>query len=134
MTKGKTNNGQPLFKGNESAKGQGFKENPQNINKKGRTVSIRKQLKELLATKGKLKIPKENIISIEEDGSVIIKMPTEMQLAMKLKQIAMSGKNNNTLKAIQMIMEQIDGKPKQAVDLTTKGESIQTPTINFTKD
>lgn len=84
----------------------------------GRKPSIRNQLKTLLKSDGKLKIPNENVLSIEEDGSVIIKMPTEMQLAMKLKQIAMGGKNNNTLKAIQMIMEQIDGKPKQTFELT----------------
>jgi len=102
----------------------GFKENPQNINKKGRPVSIREQLKDLLATQGKLKIPKEQIISIEPSGDIIIKMPTEMQLAMKLKQIAMSGKGANTLRAIQMIMEQIDGKPDQNIKVDDKRKSI----------
>ncbi len=97
--------------------------------KGGRKPSIRNQLKELLTKNGKLKVAKENIISIEHDGSVIIKMPTEMQLAMKLKQIAMGGKNNNTLKAIQMIMEQIDGKPKQSIELET-GKNIQVLSYN----
>jgi len=93
----------------------GLDVNPQNINRKGAPPSIKNQLKNLLETKGKLKIPKESIISIEKDGSVIIKIPTELQLAMKLKQIATTGHTNQTLKAIQMIMEQIDGKPKQMV-------------------
>ena len=88
----------------------------QDPTKGGRKPSIRNQLKEILLAQGKLKIPAENVLSVEDDGSVIIKMPTEMQLAMKLKQIAMSGKNNNTLKAIQMIMEQIDGKPIQTIN------------------
>lgn len=88
---------------------------------RGRKPSIKNQLKKLLESDGKLKIPKEQIISIEPDGAVIIKMPTEMQLAMKLKQIAMGGKNQITLKAIQMIMEQIDGKPKQSMGLEIGG-------------
>ncbi len=105
--------------GNKNIRGidntNGLQFNPQNINRKGAPPSIKNQLKNLLETKGKLKIPKESIISIEKDGSVIIKIPTELQLAMKLKQIATTGHTNQTLKAIQMIMEQIDGKPKQMV-------------------
>ena len=39
-----------------------------------------------------------------------------MQLAMKLQQWALSKKGNDSIKAIQMIMEQIDGKPTQPID------------------
>jgi len=104
----------------------GFAQNPNHINRKGRPASVRRQLRELLETQGKLKIPKKDIISIEKDGSVIIKTTTEMQLAMKLKQIAMKGESHNTLKAIQIIMEQIDGKAPQQITVIPKlGEAFE---------
>lgn len=93
----------------------GFQKNPQNINKKGRPASIKNKLKEILLANGQLKIPAKDIISIEEDGSVILKVPTQMQIALRLKQLAMGKATSTTIKAIQMIMEQIDGKPKQTV-------------------
>jgi len=37
---------------------------------------------------------------------------------MKLSSWAMSKKGNDSLKAIQMIMEQVDGKPKQEIEIT----------------
>lgn len=83
--------------------------------KGGRRPSIRNQLKELLEKDGKVKINAKQVISIEGDGSVIIKLPTEMQLAMKLQQWALSKRGNDSIKAIQMIMEQIDGKPLQEI-------------------
>ena len=83
---------------------------------RGRKPSIKKQLLELMESEGKLIIEAKNVININEDGSIIIKVPTEMQLAMKLKQWAMSKRGTDSIKAIQMIMEQIDGKPKQEID------------------
>ncbi len=88
--------------------------------KGGRKPSIRNQLKELLEKEGKIKIDAKQVVSIEDDGSVIIKLPTQMQLAMKLQQWALSKKGNDSIKAIQMIMEQIDGKPKQEIDLENR--------------
>lgn len=100
----------------DKAGSNGFDKNPQNARKGGRKVSVRKQLEELLEKEGRVKIEAKQVISIEEDGSVIIKLPTEMQLAMKLSQLAMGNKSNN-IKAIQMIIEQIDGKPRQPLDI-----------------
>jgi len=88
--------------------------------KGGRKPSIRNQLKELLEKEGKIKIDPRQVVSIEDDGGVIIKLPTQMQLAMKLQQWALSKKGNDSIKAIQMIMEQIDGKPKQEIDLDNR--------------
>lgn len=96
--------------------------------KGGRKPSIRKQLKELMLTDGRLKIPKENVLSIDEDGSVIIKVPTEMQHAMKLNQLAMSGKNSTTLKAVLAIIEQTEGKLKEEIDSTIR---IKSTTIKW---
>jgi len=93
-----------------------FDKMPQNINKEGRPVSIRNQLKDLLQSEGNITIPANQVIKINEDGSVLMKVPTQMQMAMKLSSWAMSKKGNDSLKAIQMIMEQIDGKPKQEIE------------------
>ena len=99
--------------------------------KGGRKPSIKRQLKELLEADGKIKIDAKQVISINEDGSVVIKLPTEMQLAMKLKQWALSKRGGDSLKAIQMIMEQVDGKPKQEIE--TKDVSNEPKKIQFVK-
>lgn len=81
----------------------------------GRPVSIRNQLKDLLQSEGNITIPANQVVKINEDGSILMKVPTQMQMAMKLSSWAMSKKGNDSLKAIQMIMEQIDGKPMQEI-------------------
>lgn len=86
--------------------------------KGGRKPSIKKQLFELLESGGQLLIKAKDVVSTNDVGDVIIKVPTQMQIAMKLKQWAMSKKGNDSIKAIQMIMEQVDGKPKQSLDVT----------------
>jgi len=91
----------------------------QDPTKGGRPVSIRNQLKDLLEAEGNVTMPANQVVKVNEDGSVVLKLPTQMQLAMKLSSWAMSKKGNDSLKAIQMIMEQIDGKPKQDVEVTT---------------
>ncbi len=101
----------------KNIKNKGFDKNPQNINRKGRPLSIKQDLKTILEIDGKFTIDAKNIVSINDDGSVTIKIPTSESLALKLLQLATNGKNSNTLKAIQMIMEQIDGKPKQSIDI-----------------
>jgi len=63
-------------------------------------------------------MPANQVVKINDDGSVVLKLPTQMQLAMKLSSWAMSKKGNDSLKAIQMIMEQVDGKPKQEIEIT----------------
>jgi len=108
----------------KNANTNGFDKNPQNINKKGQPVSIRAQLKDLLEADGNVTIPASQVIKVHDDGSVTLKLPTQMQLAMKLSSWAMSKKGTDSLKAIQMIMETIDGKPDQSVDHTTGGEKL----------
>jgi hypothetical protein len=104
----------------DNLKGKGVKFPEQDPTKGGRPVSIRQQLKDLLEAEGNVTMPANQVVKINEDGSVVLKLPTQMQLAMKLSSWAMSKKGNDSLKAIQMIMEQIDGKPKQDHDI--KGE------------
>lgn len=85
----------------------------------GRRPSIRTQIKDLLQAEGDLTIPANQIKKINQDGSVVMKVPTEMQIAMKLQSWAMSRRGSDSLKAIQMIMEQVDGKPDQKIDVTS---------------
>ena len=90
--------------------------------KGGRKPSIRKQLAELMEQDGKITIPAKQIVTVNDDGSVTMVLPTQMQLAMKLTSWAMSSKGGDSIKSIQMIMEQMDGKPKQEVEQTIKEE------------
>lgn len=94
---------------------------------RGRKPSIKKQLETLLDANGTLKIDAKNVVSIEEDGSVIIQVPTQMQLAMHLQRLAMSGKNNVSLNALKLILEQFDGKAPQTINtnLDMLGPPIQ---------
>jgi len=85
--------------------------------KGGRPVSIKAQVKDLLESEGNLTIPANQVVTINEDGSVVMKVPTQMQIAMKLQSWAMSKKGGDSLKAIQMIMEQIDGKAKDSIEI-----------------
>ena len=86
--------------------------------KGGKRPSIRNQLIALMEQEGRLKIPKSQILSIEKDGSIVIKLPKQEQIAMKLVQWSLTNKGLDSLKAIQMITEHIDGKPKQEIEQT----------------
>ena len=100
--------------------GNGFENNPQNINRKGQPPSIRRQLKDLMQVEGEMVILAEDIIKTNKDGSVVVKVTTQLALARKLEKWAVSNKGPESLKAIQMIMEQIDGKPMQPIEVTPK--------------
>lgn len=110
-----------------------FDKMPENINREGRPVSIRNQLKDLLEAEGNVTMPANQVVKVNEDGSVVLKLPTQMQLAMKLSSWAMSKRGNDSLKAIQMIMEQIDGKPPQEITGRDGSPLNAPPTIVFKK-
>ena len=113
-----------LFSKTSKVNTNGLNKNKDNINREGRPVSIRGQIKGLLENDGNLTIPTSQIIKTNEDGSVVVKVPTQTQIALKLQGWAMSKKGNDSLKAIQMIMEQIDGKPLQEVHQETTFKSL----------
>jgi len=113
----------------EHIKGKGFDANPQNINRKGQPVSIKNQLKEILLKDGELPIPAEQFIKMTEKNGkeyYVFKIPTQNALALKLVSMAM-GRNNNAFQAIKLVQEMFDGKSKQNVDITTKGQSLLDP-------
>ena len=91
---------------------------------RGRHPSIKTQLKELLYADGNITIQNTQVIRVNEDGSVVLKLPTQMQLAMKLSSWAMSKKGSDSLKAIQMIMETIDGKATQPVEVSSESPRL----------
>ncbi len=108
--------GKGKLKGNEF--GEGFDKNPQNINKQGAPISIRNQIREILAMDGKMHIKAENVISQNEDGSVHILMPKKDMVAMKVMQLAMTGSGATTIRALQLIIEHLEGRPAQSVNVS----------------
>ena len=109
--------------GNKNIKGSdntgGFQVNPQNINKKGPPISIRNQIREILAMDGRMKIKAEHVIKKHEDGSVDIIMPKKDMVAMKVMQLAMTGSGSTTIRALQLIIEHLEGKPHQNLNIST---------------
>ena len=102
------------------ANSNGFDKRPEDAIKGGRKPSIRKQLIEMVGDNGTYTIAAEQILNINKDGSVEVDIPTSERLVLKLMEWVDSDKGSNSLKALQMIMEQIDGKPKQEVEQTTE--------------
>ncbi len=99
----------------------GFDKHPENINRDGQPPSIKRQLKELLAKNGEFAIPEKLLLRTEIKEGVsyyIFKLPTQKALANKLLNMAMRSSVTG-LKAFQMVMEQIDGRPHQSVDVTS---------------
>ncbi len=97
---------------------EGFEKHPENINRKGPPISIRNQIREILAMDGKMHIKAENIISQNKDGSVHILMPKKDMVAMKVMQLAMTGSGATTIRALQLIIEHLEGRPAQSVNVS----------------
>lgn len=97
----------------------GFDKNPQNIMAQGSKPSIKKKLEEIANGDGIMVFKRKDVVSITDD-EVKIKVPNQLQLAMKLWQWAVSKKGNDSIRAIDMIMQHFDGRPRQAVELTGK--------------
>ena len=88
-------------------------------NPKGRPLSIRNQIRDILAMDGRMKIKPEHVIKIHEDGSVDITMPKRDMVAMKLLQWAMSNKETASVRSIQIIMDHLEGRPAQSLNIST---------------
>lgn len=95
-------------------KGKGFESRPENINKKGRPISIKNELKELMLKNGEICIPLETLIK-KTDNYYIFKLPTLQTLALKLVNTAMN-ENANGFNALKLLLETFDGKAKQSID------------------
>ena len=95
----------------------GFQKNPQNINRNGAPPSIRNQIKEILAADGSMKIKWEDVITIQNNDFVEIKLLNKEMSAIKLFQWAMSSNPAASIRALQTIIEQTDGKATQSLEL-----------------
>ena len=100
------------------ANSNGFDKRPNDATKGGRKPSIRKQLIEMVGDNGGYTIEADKVLKINDDGSIIVSIPTADKLVLKLMEWVESSKGGDSLKALQMIMEQIDGKPKQEIEQT----------------
>lgn len=92
---------------------------------KGRGPSLRNELRKLLDKQGKITFDQKDIVKTYEDGSVEIKVPEREALMLRLVQIA-KGRTSNNIRAIQMIMEHLEGKPTQLFEFM---EYENVPTI-----
>ena len=63
----------------------------------------------------------KNVLKINENGSIVVKATSSEQIARKLVDWAMSNKGADSIKAIQIIMNHLDGKPIQTIDQRTDG-------------
>ena len=89
----------------------------QSGNPKGAPISIRNQIREILAMDGKMNIKPEHVIKKNDDGSVDIIMPKKDMVAMKVMQLAMTGSGSTTIRALQLIIEHLEGKPHQSTSV-----------------
>lgn len=92
-----------------------FDKHPEYINKKGRPISIKKQIRELLQKDGEIAIPKK-ALKRETPEAFIFKVPTQQAIALKYITAAM-GKSNVSFRVIEKLIEIFDGKSVQPVAL-----------------
>lgn len=98
---------------------------PGNPGKKKGAVGIRKRLMQILDASGETVILKKNIVRKHRNGNIRIKIPSDMDLAMKLNQNALSGDLNASTKAILAIIEQ--------TDIYNEKNKDQDKTLDYTK-
>lgn len=92
---------------------------------KGRGPSLKNELRKLLDKQGKITFDAKDIVKTYEDGTVEIRVPEREALMLRLVQIA-KGRTSNNIRAIQMIMEHLEGKPTQLFEFM---EYENVPTI-----
>lgn len=102
----------------------GFDKNPENINREGRPLSVKSDLKRLLTNEGELRIKADNVKRIHKNGDVTIHLAKSETLAVKLMEWALCAKGSESLKAIKMIIEQTEGKPNQKTEVSLHLEPI----------
>ena len=98
-------------------KTQGFKQNPQNINRRGRPPGLNEQLKTaVLEGNGTYRVSKAKIVKTTKNF-IDIKVPTRDQIILRLLEMVEIGTNNEALKAIEVTMDRLEGKPRQTLEI-----------------
>jgi len=88
---------------------------------RGRKPSIVKQIIKMIDSDGVMTFKRENVVSID-DKEVKIKVPTQRAIAFKLLETAMNSDDSNSLKAMNMLLDRIDGKPGQKLEINSTVE------------
>ena len=111
------------LKGNESAKGQGFDKNPQNINRKGGPKGFKgltETLRDIVNADGSMVI--QDVKEVDDNGTETgnvfkngkISIPkSEMIILAALKKAA-----KGDMKAIMWLFDRLDGKAEQSIKMT----------------
>ena len=88
----------------------GFKQNPHNA---GRRKSVVTLLQDAIGEDGGIRFKPEAIKSYHPKTGVVIKVPTADALVTRLISLAMTSDRRTSVKAIEMIMDRLEGKPRQ---------------------
>ena len=99
----------------------GFQKNPQNINRKGRKPSLKKQLEKVALSDGWLTFDIKDVQILED--KIKVKVPKEEAMALKMFQIAMGKNPNAAMNAIKLYLETFDGKANQNIKIEDKRPS-----------
>ena len=102
----------------------GFDKNPNNINKSGRPFSFKRTYKEILeGSDSVIWVDAKNVVrrNINMEGGTVEQIgitfsPVE-KLLLRLNELASSSNDRTAFNAIKFIWEQMDGKPKQSVQV-----------------
>ena len=80
----------------------------------GKRSSLKRQLTAMLEAAGELEISNKNIVETKDNGNVVVKLPTDEALAFMLMKLT-ERSDSIGLKAIQIVLHTVDGKPRQAI-------------------
>ena len=108
--------------------GKPFVKGDPRINRKGQPPSLKRAMLELIQKDGSLRFKKEQIKTMHDDGSISVIIPTAQALMIKLVSLAGGG----NIKALQILLEYIDGKAKENVKI--EGEITTLPQIIIKKN
>jgi hypothetical protein len=110
------------FNGKESNKGQGFDKNPQNINRKGRPITMNKMIAELKkagyerVTGGQVMEVYEILLGMDEDKLKEVIADHNQPMSMRIV-----GRSMRTKEGVKMIAEMMDrahGKAKNQTEIS----------------
>lgn len=100
------------FKGKDGT--NGFDKRPGDAAKYGgRKPSIKTQLQKVLDSDGTFTIKAKRVIEVKKNGDVVIEVPKAEMIALKLTDWVINGKGSESIRAINMMIEHLEGKAKQ---------------------
>tara|TARA_R110000803_G_scaffold61223_2_gene120986 strand:+ start:55 stop:444 length:390 start_codon:yes stop_codon:yes gene_type:complete len=125
------------MKKNDNLVGKGFDANPQNINRTGANRKSISSVNVELETNGYVAANKKDIldcylrlinIDLKKLGEMV-KDDDQPAMIRIVGKAILSGKGFDV---VEKVLDRGIGKPDNKVDVTTKGDKIRLPTINFT--